>query len=165
MTTTSVGDRCWIRTSITGSRLASQIQLDWKATSVNKNSMDTLESVLKRYESVFSDELGHIHPYQANLCMKPRAKPKFHRPRPAPYAIKEAIGEKLDRMEADGIIEKITHSDWAAPIVAVPKRDGNLGYVETIRSRLIQNSMLINIFYPNPKIFLQPLREVRSSPP
>ena len=37
-----------------------QIQLDWKAivpASVNKNSMDTLESVLKRYESVFSDEL------------------------------------------------------------------------------------------------------------
>ena len=67
-------------------------------------------------------------------------------------------------MEAGGVIEKITHSDWAAPIVVVPKGMGNLGYVETIRSRLIQNSMLINILYPNPKIFLQPLQEVRSSP-
>ena len=81
-----------------------------------------------------------IPPYQANLCMKPKAKPKFHRPRPVPYAIKEAIGEELDRMEADGIIEKITHSDWAAPIVAVPKRDGKFricgDYKVTINSEL-----------------------------
>ena len=72
--------------------------------------------------------------------MKPRVKPKFHRPRPVPYAIKEAIGEELDRMEADGIIEKIAHSDWAAPIVAVPKRDGKFricgDYKVTINSEL-----------------------------
>ena len=29
-------------------------------------------------------------------------------------------------MEAEGIIEKVNHSDWATPIVAVPKKDGKL---------------------------------------
>ena len=27
-------------------------------------------------------------------------------------------------MEAEGIIEKVNNSDWAAPIVSVPKKDG-----------------------------------------
>ena len=27
-------------------------------------------------------------------------------------------------MEKQGIIEKVDHSDWAGPIVAVPKKDG-----------------------------------------
>ena len=40
------------------------------------------------------------------------------------HAIKEAIEQELERLEADGIIEKVPHSEWAAPIVAVPKKDG-----------------------------------------
>lgn len=39
----------------------------------------------------------------------------------------QAIGEGLDQLEADGILEKINHSNWAAPIVAVPKKDGICG--------------------------------------
>ena len=33
---------------------------------------------------------------------------------------------ELDRLESDGVIERTTYSEWAAPIVAVPKRDGRL---------------------------------------
>lgn len=129
-----------------------KIRLNWETiapVSVNRTSTDTLESVLKRYESVFTDKLGHIHPYEAKLHVKPEAPPKFHRPRPVPYAIKEAIGEELDRMEVEGIIEKVTHSDWAAPIVAVPKRDGKFricgDYKVTINSALEVDQ------YPLPK--------------
>ena len=56
--------------------------------------------------------------------LKPDTQPRFHRPRPVPFAIKGAIEEELDRFEAEGIIEKVNHSDWAALIVAVPKKDG-----------------------------------------
>jgi hypothetical protein len=34
-------------------------------------------------------------------------------------------------MESDGIIEKVTHSDWVAPIVPVSKSDGK--FVGTLR--------------------------------
>ena len=33
---------------------------------------------------------------------------------------------ELDRLEAEGIIEKIDSSEWAAPIVPIPKGDGNI---------------------------------------
>ncbi len=52
------------------------------------------------------------------------ARPKFFRPRSVPFAIREAVGEELDRLETAGILEKVSYAEWAAPIVAVPKKDG-----------------------------------------
>ena len=42
------------------------------------------------------------------------------------YTLKEAIERELDHLEAAGIVEKVTHSKWAAPIVPVPKEGGKL---------------------------------------
>lgn len=41
--------------------------------------------------------------------------PKFFRPRSMPYALKNKVGEELDRLEKYGIIEKMTTSDWLHP--------------------------------------------------
>ena len=40
--------------------------------------------------------------------------------------MKAAVEEELDRLERIGVLEKVDHSDWAAPIVAVPKNDGHV---------------------------------------
>lgn len=39
------------------------------------------------------------------------------------FAIKPSIVEELDKLEASGVIEKVEHSDWAAPIVPVLKKN------------------------------------------
>ena len=49
--------------------------------------------------------------------------PKLFKPRPLPFAIKDKISCELDCREQAGIIEKVSHSDWASPIVTVPKND------------------------------------------
>ena len=41
-----------------------------------------------------------------------------------PFAIQEAFGRELDRLEQSGIIEKVDYAQWAALIVPVPKGDG-----------------------------------------
>ena len=87
---------------------------------------------MKEYSEIFRDELGTVRGFQASLHLKGSPQPKFFRPRPGPFAIRDAVGhehdhleaDKLDRLEADTIIEKVTHAEWAAPIVAVPKKDG-----------------------------------------
>ena len=43
--------------------------------------------------------------------------------------MKSRVEEALDQLEADGVLEKVTHSDWAALIVTVPKRDGSIRVV------------------------------------
>ena len=63
---------------------------------------------------------------QAHLEIDPTAQPRFYKPRSVPYAIKGAIERDLERLEHLGVIEKVQYSDWAAPIVPVPKTDGNV---------------------------------------
>ena len=78
----------------------------------------SLEYLLEKYKGIFSDKLGTIKSSQVN----PNEHQKFCRARTVPYAMREKI-EELDRLEGEGVLEKISHSEWATPIVAVPKPD------------------------------------------
>ena len=65
--------------------------------------------------------------FKANLGVKPDTMPVFHRPRPIPFAIPDGIRKEIDQLEQDGIIKKMKISEeWAAPIVIVPRKDGNI---------------------------------------
>ena len=50
--------------------------------------------------------------------------PRFHKPRSVSFALKEAVGRELDEVEATAVLERETHSGWAAHIVPVPKKNG-----------------------------------------
>ena len=67
-----------------------------------------------------------ITPFQAKLSVKKDARPKFFKPRSVPFALHERVEHELDRFEKDGVLQKTPYSEWAAPIVAVPKREGHL---------------------------------------
>ena len=43
-----------------------------------------------------------------------------------PFAIREIVGQELDRLEKDGIVERVESSKWDAPIVAMPKKDEHI---------------------------------------
>jgi hypothetical protein len=49
-----------------------------------------------------------------------------------PYAIKDAVGQELDRLESQSIIKKVDTSDWAAPSQYQLKVVST--YVETTKS-------------------------------
>ena len=36
------------------------------------------------------------------------------------------MGHELVHLEAEGILEKVEHGEWVAPVVAVPKKNGQL---------------------------------------
>ena len=44
--------------------------------------------------------------------------------KPDLFSIKQHVGEELDQLEKEGIVERVMHSDWATPVVPVPKKDG-----------------------------------------
>lgn len=87
---------------------------------------DPLSTLLQEYDEIFTDELGTIKPFKAKLSIGSSATPKFHCPRSVPYAMKAAVEKELDSLEKAGVLEKVNHSEWAAPIVAVPKKDGQV---------------------------------------
>ena len=101
------------------------ISLDWSSIAAIIHNT-SLQRVLEENRDVFAEELGTIRPFLAKLAVLKDARPKFHRARPIPFALKSRVEEALDRLEADDVLEKVSHSEWAAPIVAVPKRDGSI---------------------------------------
>ena len=104
------------------------IRLDWPSIAVVSQGASTraVEAVLDIYQDVFTDRLGTIYPFKAMWFVFKDAKPRFHRAQTVPFVLKSHIEEALDQLEADGVLEKDTHSDWTASIVTVPKRDGSI---------------------------------------
>ena len=104
------------------------IQLDWKTIGLAAldEGQAKVQSLLHRYKEVFDESLGTMRHFTAKLHVRPGAKPVFCKPRTVPFALKESLGKELDRLEEQGILRRVSHSDWAAPVVPVPKADGSL---------------------------------------
>ena len=109
--------------SLWGRDWLAAIQLNWAHI---KQVRTGLEPLLQKYSEVFQEELGTLKGIEAKLVVKENAVPKFHKLRSVPYAIRGAIEKDLERLESLGVIEKTNHSEWAAPIVPVPKADGSI---------------------------------------
>ena len=82
--------------------------------------------------------------------MEPSAQPRFCKARTVPYALKEKIEKELDRLVKQGVIEPISFSEWAAPIVPVLKKDGTVRICGDYKLSVNQASKVDS--YPLPKI-------------
>ena len=111
--------------SLFGRNWLKYIRLNWRNIAAVRNvKLKSLNTVMQQHLLLFTEGLGTVEPYKATLHVQPDATPRFFKPRPVPFSIKDTIGRELDRLEKLGIIKKVTHSEWATPIVAVPKKDG-----------------------------------------
>lgn len=127
------------------------IQLDWKTIGLAAldKGQARVQSLLHRYSEVFGESLGTMRHFTARLQVRPGVKPVFCKPRSVPFALKESLGMELDRLEKQGILRRVSHSDWAAPIVPVPKADGRLRLCGDYKCTV--NSSLEVDQYPLPK--------------
>ena len=85
---------------------------------------------------------------KAKLNVEPDAQAKFCHARNVPFALQEAVEAEIDRMENDGILRSITHSEWASPIVIVPKPDGRKRICGDYKRTV--NPVIPNDIYPQP---------------
>ena len=109
--------------SLVGQNWLKYIHLDWNRIATVRSvtqKPELLQNLMKKHLPLFKDTLGTVEPYKAKYLVTPDATPIFKPPRSVPFAIKTA-GHGLDHLEDQRIIMKVTHSDWAAPLVVVPK--------------------------------------------
>ena len=133
-----------------------QIRLDWKnICSVKAEGKSQMEQLLQKYAQVFSEDVRSAKKFKASLHQKPGSQSKFSKARPVPFTLKGTMERELDLLENLAILEKVTHSQWASPVVPVPKADGCLRLCGNYKATL--NPTLEVDQYPLPR--LQRLQE------
>jgi len=84
------------------------------------------------------------------ISLDPTAQPRFCKAQTVPYSLKGKIEKELDRLVQQGVIEPITYSEWAAPIVPVLKKDGTVRICGDYKLTVNQAAKVDS--YPLPKI-------------
>ena len=93
---------------------------------VNVSEKKNLQEIITMHTDLFKPGLGCCTTTRATLVLRDDVQPKYCKPRKLPFAIKPLVGAELDRLEKDGVIERVGHSDWATPIVVVRKLTGKV---------------------------------------
>ena len=81
---------------------------------------------MEHHSDVFREELGHIKGAPVTLNVDSSQQPRFFKARPVPYALRTKVETELSCLQGQGMIEPVSFSDWAAPIVPVMKGDGTI---------------------------------------
>ena len=139
------------------------IRLNW--SKIHYILSPGLYELLNEYNEIFQEGLGTFKGYEARIKVDPDAAPRFSKARTIPYAMHEKVEEELSRLVAEGTLEPIDYSDWAAPIVAVLKSDHKSVRVCSDFWMTVNPVSRLNP-YPIPKVedLLLPMNVGRPSP-
>lgn len=120
-------------------------------SSVHKlDVVSEIENLKQRYACVFNDSLGKVAEFEAKLHIKANAKPVAIKHRQVPFALKDRVENELRSLVESGVLVPVMHSNWATPIVVVPKANGAIricgDYKVTLNPRLERDE------YPLPTV-------------
>ncbi|XP_064462824.1 uncharacterized protein K02A2.6-like [Ornithodoros turicata] len=129
------------------------IKVDWKSIKTLKACKGreaNVECILEEFKDVFADELGCIRDFEAKVRMHDDAAPLFHKARPVPYALRDAVAAELREMQSMGILTSVETSEYASPIVPVPKKNGKIRVCGDYKVSI--NKVIEVDSYPLPRI-------------
>lgn len=141
--------------SLLGRNWLEEIRLDWNnifniRSEISQDpKTSALDEVLHKYDDIFKDGLGKVRGVQAKLYVDETAKPKYFKPRPVAYSMRDKISSELDRLINEGTIEPVQFSEWATPIVPILKSDGHVRICGDYKVTVNPVTKLDN--YPIPK--------------
>ena len=112
------------RPALFGRNWLAAIKLNW--TELQKIQSNKLQDLLEKHAPLFEKKIGTIQGYKADVHLCPDAKPVFKKSRPVSYALQSALSQEIEYLQQEGILEPVESSDWATPLVVVPKTNGRL---------------------------------------
>ncbi|XP_045503822.1 uncharacterized protein LOC123700608 [Colias croceus] len=144
--------------TVVGREWLRKLNLNFELNTIYKEEQDItekefkykLQTLLEEYKELFTEEIGEIKDYQAAFKLKEGSVPVYLKPRPVPFALKNQVEAEIDRLEKEGILEKVTYSQWGTPIVPVMKHNGKVRLCADYRATLNKN--LENDNYPIPRV-------------
>ena len=105
------------------------LRLNWQDVktlrSTTCNSM-SLNDLLETHKELFSPGFETLKHIKGSFTMNSDANFVFLDVRTVPYSLRTRVEQELEKLQNDGIIEPISHSIWATPIVPAIKKNGNM---------------------------------------
>ena len=117
------------RSTVLGRDWLQKLKINWEnvfSTAGTLQEVKSLDALLKKHGNIFSSKLQELKGTKARIVLKKDAESKFYKPRPVPYALRDQVATELQKLESNGVVTRVTHSDWASPIVVVPKTNGSV---------------------------------------
>lgn len=126
------------------------IKLNWKEMFQVSMVKPKAKEILDKHKNVFkpAGPEDRIRGHKANINIQPDSQPKFFKARPVPYVQLETVEKELNRLETAGVIKHVTNSDWATPLVIVPKADSSVRLCGDYRVTV--NNVIESDTYPLP---------------
>ena len=90
-------------------------------------------SLLYKHQSLFEGKLGLWNTPPVSLELEENAKPFHARAFPIPQIHEATIRKECERLCKEGVLEKDSNSQWAAPTFIVPKTEGTVQLVTDFR--------------------------------
>ncbi|XP_049517058.1 uncharacterized protein LOC119439901 [Dermacentor silvarum] len=115
-------------TLLLGRNWLEALKLDW--TSVCNIGLDKSAAVIEKFSKVFEPALGLIADASVNLVLKDGSTPVFCKHRPVPFALRDAVAQELHSLVESGVLVPVQQSDWATPLVVVPKANNKVRICE-----------------------------------
>ena len=100
--------------------LLNAIKLIMNWGKINQVMSQVYQKLIDKYSEVFKNELGTLKGTKAKIHVDPQASPTV------PFVLHQKVESELDQLQKEDIIEPVTFSEWAAPIVLVLKDDGGI---------------------------------------
>jgi len=91
------------------------------------DSNNILDMLAVKYPNIIPKASNQvIKNYKAEIVLKDNVKPIFHNAYTVPFKLREKVNIEIDRLVNEGILEQVKFSEWASPILIVPKKNGNI---------------------------------------
>jgi hypothetical protein len=130
--------------SLFGKDLMGKIRIDWNSIQSQclrvKSPVQSLGSLLTEFDDVFGPANGLIKNFKARVVLKDDAVPRFFKARPVPFAVRSKVDLEIDRLVESGVWSPVDTSEWASPLVIVPRSGGRIritgDFKHTVNSQL-----------------------------
>ena len=90
-------------------------------------------TILYQFEPLFEGRLGLWDTPPISLELEEGSKPFHARAYPIPQIHEATVRKECDRLCKEGVLEKDSDSEWAAPTFIVPKKEGTVRFVTDFR--------------------------------
>ena len=116
---------------------------------LDPQKINELYTLLKKYESLFDDNIGAWNGEPYGIKLKPDAKQYHRKILPVPHLYELTFKQIFDQLKDLNVINKVKRSQWGALILLIPKKDSTVRFISDFREL---NKRILRHPHPVPKI-------------